>query len=141
MASLVDTNVLVYRFDPREPEKRDRAEVLLRRGAVDHDLLIPYQAIAEFVSVVLRPRPGTGPLLDLPDAIHVADSLLQDFEVLYPTEMTIQTAYAGAAVHGLPWYDACLWAYAESSGIPELLSEDFQHGRIYGRVRVRNPFL
>ena len=32
MASLVDTNVLVYRIDPRFPEKQQRAVEVLRRG-------------------------------------------------------------------------------------------------------------
>ena len=41
----------------------------------------------------------------------------------------------------LSWFDAHLWAYAETFGVPELLSEDFEHGRIYGSVRVINPFL
>jgi predicted nucleic acid-binding protein len=30
---------------------------------------------------------------------------------------------------------------AEHYGLEELVSEDFQHDRIYGTVRVRNPFL
>ena len=42
---------------------------------------------------------------------------------------------------GLSWFDAHFWAYAEVHGITELLSEDFQHGRMYGTVTVRNPFL
>jgi hypothetical protein len=33
------------------------------------------------------------------------------------------------------------WAYAEYYGLPELISEDFEHGRMYGSVRVVNPFL
>jgi predicted nucleic acid-binding protein len=33
-----------------------------------------------------------------------------------------------------------MWAYAEVFGLDELLSEDFQDGRLYGRVRARNPF-
>ncbi|CAN5313744.1 hypothetical protein BH24PSE2_BH24PSE2_00030 [soil metagenome] len=37
--------------------------------------------------------------------------------------------------------DAHLWAYAEAYGLDEILSEDFQHGRQYGSVRIRNPFL
>jgi hypothetical protein len=41
----------------------------------------------------------------------------------------------------LPWYDAPLWAYAEHYGLAEILSEDFEHGRRYGTVRVRNPFV
>jgi hypothetical protein len=34
-----------------------------------------------------------------------------------------------------------MWAYAERYGLPEILSEDFQHGRRYGGVRATNPFL
>jgi predicted nucleic acid-binding protein len=34
-----------------------------------------------------------------------------------------------------------LWAYAEEYGLAELVSEDFEHGRTYGTVRVVNPFL
>ena len=30
--------------------------------------------------------------------------------------------------------------YAELFGLDELISQDFQHGRVYGTVRVRNPF-
>ena len=40
-----------------------------------------------------------------------------------------------------PWFDAHLWAYAEHYGLSELYSEDFQHDRLYGTVRVVNPFL
>jgi predicted nucleic acid-binding protein len=34
-----------------------------------------------------------------------------------------------------------MWAHAEELGLGEILSEDFQHGRMYGSVRVVNPFL
>jgi predicted nucleic acid-binding protein len=34
-----------------------------------------------------------------------------------------------------------MWAYAERFGLAELLSEDFQHGRLYGTVEIVNPFL
>jgi len=45
------------------------------------------------------------------------------------------------AAYQLSWFDALMWAHAEEAGIPELLSEDFQHDRMYGDVRVVNPFL
>jgi predicted nucleic acid-binding protein len=37
--------------------------------------------------------------------------------------------------------DAHLWAFAERYGIGEFVSEDFQHGRLCGTVRIVNPFL
>jgi hypothetical protein len=38
------------------------------------------------------------------------------------------------------WFDAHLWAYTEHYGLEEIVSEDFEHGRLYGSVRVGNPF-
>jgi predicted nucleic acid-binding protein len=40
----------------------------------------------------------------------------------------------------MSWFDAHLWAYADERGIDTLWSEDFEHGRIYGRVKVLDPF-
>ena len=54
---------------------------------------------------------------------------------------SVRTAVRGEAAYGLSWFDAHLWAYAEIYGLAEILSEDFQHGRMYGTVRVRNPFV
>lgn len=44
------------------------------------------------------------------------------------------------AIYGLSWFDAQLWAYAEVYGLAEIWSEDFEHGRRYGTVRVVDPF-
>jgi predicted nucleic acid-binding protein len=140
VAFLVDTNVLVYRFDPRFPDKQRAANQLLRAGVVDGSIRVPHQAIVEFVAAVTRVRPGARPLLDPADARIEAEDMLVQYEVLYPNETLLRTALRGAAAYQLPWFDAHMWAYAEHYGIRELLSEDFQHGRHYGTVRVRNPF-
>ena len=60
---------------------------------------------------------------------------------LYPNEALVRTALRGAAAYQLSWFDAHLWAYAEHYGLDELWSEDFQHDRLYGTVRVVNPFV
>jgi predicted nucleic acid-binding protein len=49
-------------------------------------------------------------------------------------------AIRGAAAHDLTWFDAHLWAYAEHRGISTIDSEHFRHDRLYGSVRVVNPF-
>jgi hypothetical protein len=33
-----------------------------------------------------------------------------------------------------------MWAFAEYYGLPELLTEDFEHDRLYGTMRAVNPF-
>ena len=141
MAALVDTNVLVYRFDPRFPKKQRRATELLRRGLVDGAVRVPHQAVLEFVAAVTRPTSDGAPLLSPEDARREAEEVLSQFEVLYPVEALVRTAIRGAAAYQLSWFDAHLWAYAEHYALDELWSEDFQHDRLYGTVRAINPFL
>ena len=138
--TLIDTNILVYRHDDRFPEKQRRATGILREGISAGNVRIPHQAIVEFVGATTRGRPETR-LLELPDARREAEELMVLFPVIYPDDAVLRAALRGAAAYGLAWFDAHIWAYAEVHGIPELLSEDFQHGRMYGTVMVRNPFL
>lgn len=143
MISLIDTNVLIYRCDPRSPHKQRVARELLKSCLATETAVLPHQAILEFVAAAIRPRRDLegAPLLAPAAAFREAESFVRDFPVLYPDEAVLATALRGAATYGLSWFDAHLWAYAEVNGIPEILSEDFEHGRHYGSVRVNNPFL
>lgn len=143
MASLVDTNILVYRFDPREPGKQRIAADLLRQGLLDGSLVLAHQCILEFVAAVTRPRGDLGgePLIALEQARIEAEDLMAQFRVVYPDRDIVLTALRGAAMYGLSWFDAHLWAYAEVHGLREIFSEDSEHGRHYGSVRVVDPFL
>jgi predicted nucleic acid-binding protein len=142
VATLLDTNILVYRYDPRFPNKQAVAHDLLRWGIEYGMLVLPHQALLEFVAAVTRPGKlaGGAPLLSLPEACREVEELMQQFPVLYPSEAVVRTALRGAAAYQLSWFDAHLWAYAEVHGLPELLSEDFQHDRTYGTVRLLDPF-
>jgi len=140
VAYLVDTNILVYRFDPRFPEKQATARNLLRKGLAEDAVRIPHQALLEFVAVVTRVRAGSRPLLAPDEARQETEELMVQFPVLYPNATLVRTALQGAAAYQLSWFDAHLWAYAEHYGLEEIISEDFEHGRLYGSVRIRNPF-
>ena len=124
MASLVDTNILVYRHDPRFPTKQAIARDLLRQGLVDQDLVLPHQAIVEFVAATTRPRADLegAPLLTPGEAGREAEGLLREFPVVYPDRELVVTALRGVASLGLCWLDACLWAYAEVNGLAQILS-------------------
>ena len=141
MAALVDTNILVYRFDFRFPTKQRIASELLRRGIIEGSIRVPHQGILEFVAAVTRPLVNNQSLLAPEDARREAEEFLTQFTILYPTEALMRLALRGAAAYQLAWFDAHLWAYAEHYGLSELISEDFQHDRLYGTVRVVNPFL
>ena len=46
----------------------------------------------------------------------------------------------GRAAYHMNWCDAHMWAYAEFNNLDELVTEDLEHGRLYGNVRNVNPF-
>ena len=135
MAYLVDTNILVYRFDARFPEKQAAAGDLLRKGLTEDAVRIPHQALLEFVAVVTRVRAGSRSLLAPDEARRETEELMAQFPVLFPNAALVRTALQGAAAYQLSWFDAHLWAYAEHYGL-----EEIEHGRLYGSVRIRNPF-
>lgn len=141
MGFLIDTNVLVYRFDPRFPEKQAAARDLLRQGLAEDTARVPHQALLEFVAVASRVRVGSRPLLTPDEARREAEELMAQFPILYPNAPLLRIALQGAAAYHLSWFDAHLWAYAEHFGLDEIVSEDFEHGRLFGGVRVRNPFV
>lgn len=140
MAALVDTNILVYRFDSRFSEKQKTATEILRRGIVEDSVRVPHQAIVEFVAAVTRPIRGHV-ILKHADALREAEEFLKQFTVLYPNEAILREAVRGCAAYQLSWFDAHIWACAEYYGLMEILSEDFQHDRLYGTVRAVNPFI
>jgi len=140
VAVLIDTNVLVYRFDSRFPEKQTIATAILRRGILEDSVRLPHQAIVEFIEATTRQIRGHA-ILAQPDALREAEEFLKVFTVLYPNEAIVRNAIRGCAAYQLSWFDAHLWSYAEHYGLDEILSEDMQHDRLYGSVRVVNPFL
>jgi len=142
VAALVDTNILVYRFDPRFPDKQTRSTELLRTGIADDSIRVSHQALIEFIAATTKPLTRNGPSLLTPDdARRELEEMLVQFEVLYPDEELVRVAIRGAATYRLSWFDAHMWAYAERFGLDTLWSEDFEDGRLYGRVRARDPFI
>jgi predicted nucleic acid-binding protein len=139
VAALVDTNILVYRFDDRFADKQKIAIEILRRGIIEDSVRLPHQAIVEFVAAVTRPIRGHA-ILSQADALREAEEFLKQFTILYPNEAVLRNAVRGCAAYRLSWFDAHMWAYAEHYGLPEILTEDLQHDRLYGSVRAVNPF-
>ena len=140
MAALVDSNILVYCFDDRFPDKQQAARRLMRAGLETGALRLSHQSLLEFVAATTRRARAEAPLLSNTDAWHEMQNFMSIYPVLYPTEAILRAAVQAAALHRLTWFDAHVWAYADVFGLDEILSEDFQHGRQYGRIRATNPF-
>lgn len=140
---LIDTNILVYRVDPRDRFKQEVAVEVLRQYAREGDAFVAHQALVESVAALTRPRADFDgrPLLSPVEANWVVGSIMKEFPVLWPAVAVVTAAMGGYITHSLSWYDAHMWAYAATNGIDEIITEDFEHGRYYGDVRAFDPFL
>jgi predicted nucleic acid-binding protein len=133
----LDTNVLVYAFDVSAPAKQDRALRIVRDGS-DGPWGISWHVIQEFSAVALHrfARP-----MSPPDLQAFQDTLLWPACSALPSPDLHRQALAIHAATRYRFYDCLIVAGAIRSGAKQLYSEDLQHGREIGGVRIVNPFL
>jgi predicted nucleic acid-binding protein len=133
----IDSNVLVYPHDRREPEKAQLAIDLLGALALAGGGLISAQVLGEFFWAVTRRLPD--PLSDAEGAASVGRHA-RTWDVLDLTWLTVREALRGVKQHQLPYWDGLIWGTARLAGVPVVLSEDFTDGREVEGVVFRNPF-
>jgi predicted nucleic acid-binding protein len=130
-----DTNILVYATAPRVPEKQSLARNMVARGLRSANTILLLQTLGEFSHVALRKEAMPVDLV-LP--------LIEAWRKLLPVhaaeESDLAPALEAVRDHGLPFWDAMLWASARRLGVRHLLTEDFQDGRVLEGVRFVNPF-
>src|SRR2546421_1566303 len=112
--SLVDTNVVVYAYDPSDAVKHQVAIDLLRDLSNAGLLIYSAQVFNEFCSVMMRPN-RTPPLL--PDRIgEILRGLAATGEVVALTAAMTLRALDSMTRHGLSFWDALIWAAARENG-------------------------
>ena len=133
----LDTNILVYSFDPVEPRKASLAEDLVTRAVTSGLGTISYQVVQEFINVSLR---------QFGAAMTVTELELYFFKILLPmmrvpssTELFLEALRLQTAGR-IGWCDSLIVAAAMRSGCKILYSEDLQHGRRFGDLVIQNPF-
>jgi predicted nucleic acid-binding protein len=132
---LLDTNLLVYPFDPRDPVQMEKARTVLQ-SIEDTGLgCLSVQCLAEFfrvVTVKLRLPPA--------DIYPVIERWASAFQTFAITPQIVLEAARGVRDYGLSYYDAQIWAAARLNQVPVVFSEDFQDGQMLEGVRFVNPF-
>ena len=110
---VVDTNVLVYTLDRREPEKRERAREVLRRVGGARTAALPAQVLSGFANACLRkfePRPDS-------EAIRrEVERLMLAFPLLGLTGPVVLEALRGVSEHMLSYDDAHRSGRSPASG-------------------------
>ena len=136
MRTFVDTNIVLYAYDQREPEKSAIAREILsdlwrtREGLLSTQVLQElYVNLTRKLRVVvprskaraLVGRYGRWPVhtITTGDILEAADLEQRD---------------------SLSFWDALIVVAAVRGGAERIISEDLHHGRAIGGVRIENPF-
>jgi predicted nucleic acid-binding protein len=133
----VDTNIIVYAHDRRDPRKqaqsRDTLAVLVQAGR----LLTSTQVLAEFYWIATRKLPDPLPEWKAREQI---EDLLSFARVVAVAPATLRLALQGIERYQLPIWDAQIWAAAHGEQCSVVFSEDFSHRQCLAGVTFLNPF-
>ena len=136
-AVFVDTNVVVYAYDRRDPAKKATAEAVLRELWIEQRGRTSMQVLAEYYSTVTRKlKPALSP-----DAAWEQVDVLLAWEPLAIDRRLVEQAREVERRYRLSWWDSMIVAAAQLQNCTTLMTEDLQHGLVCGTVVVRNPFM
>lgn len=130
----IDTNVFLYAYDDKEPEKQRKAlECLKPFFEEELTASISIQVLQELTHQLLRKN------FDLND-IETAIRPLLYWHIIEGTTKLYVEALNMLKRYQLSFWDSLIVAAANQSGAKQLLSEDLNEGQIYGNIVVVNPF-
>ena len=132
----VDTNILLYARDAREPVKQPHAAQWLdhlwreQLGRTSTQVLSEY-----YVNLTRKLKPGLSPAEAWDDvqALFAWNPQSIDADLLSRARQ-VELRYR------LSWWDSLIVAAAQAQGCSVLLTEDLSNSAVYGGVTVRNPF-
>ncbi len=134
----MDSNILIYTFDSRYPNKQKKARELVANALSTQTGIISFQVVQEFLSVSTRKFDSN---LTEQEAqqyiIQVLTPLCQVFSnmPLYIQAVKIMKRWK------YTFYDSLIIAAALQARCQKLYSEDFQHGQVIETLTIINPFL
>ncbi len=132
--AFLDTNVLVYSDDPRDPAKQRMSLALIKEHLRQRTGVVSLQVLQEyFVSV-------TGKLKLSAELAKQRVEVFAKFHVAAPTVDDILASIDLHRLHSISLWDALVLRCAKQSGCRVLLTEDMQHGQVVDGVKIVNPF-
>ena len=131
----LDTNILLYTIDQREPWKRDQALRIVSELAYHGMAVISIQVLQEFYVGATR-KFGIDPL--------TAKGMIAGFrahELVAPDIELMNEAIDGSILNRISFWDALIIASARRANCEVVWTEDLNHGQLIQGVRIENPFL
>lgn len=135
IACFVDTNVMLYLKDPKEPRKQAIAQSWIAALGERDLLVISPQVMNEFAYNVLRKFPAV--------TRDELTSFLLAMEPWCKAAMTSRTSLDALLIHSryrYSFFDSTMIAAALAFGCDVFLSEDLASGQQIGDLTIVNPF-
>src|SRR5271157_3149650 len=132
----LDTNVFVYEFDTRQQAKTERASELIRSAIASKRGVVSYQVVQEFFNVAFNrfAKP-----LALREAEEYLSAIFKPMLAVHSSPRLFLQALPILTQHHFSWYDSLTVAAAQQAECSVLYSEDMQHGRRIGDLKIENP--
>lgn len=137
---LVDTNILVYSVDRRDPAKQRAAAAVLDELAAAGLGVLSAQSLAEYFSALTSKAVLAEHVSMAVAAAQVAD-YARSWMIVNVTPPIVLEAIDGVRRYRLSYWDAQIWAAARLNQIGVIYSEDGPTGSAVGGVRFVNPLL
>ena len=131
----LDTNVLVYAYDPGDLPKQQIAQGLVRR-AMAGEIAASSQVLGEFAATLLHKlMPPAKP----DDVMALLDTLAPIKLVPIDGDVVLRAVQARAQ-YGVHFYDGMILGAAERGECQKIWSEDLNAGQQYFGCAIENPF-
>ena len=130
----LDTNVLIYADDARDPRKRKRAQELIRRLMDEGRSVVSLQILQEFFSAATRKLK-----MSSEDARHRIVQYSR-FDVVTLNTVDLVAAIDLHRLHRVSIWDALVVRAALNGTCTTLHTEDMQDGFVVETLTLRNPF-
>lgn len=131
----LDSNILIYSYDPIDPRKQEIAQALLRR-AIQGEAVASTHVLSEFATTLLHKKipPASA------EAVKAVLDTLTAIRLVLPDEGIVRRAVEAHEAYGIPFYDGMIVAAAKRAGCTRIWSEDLNPGQTYFGMKVENPF-
>ena len=132
--TFLDTNILVYSVDGKDPVKQGIARKILIEALVSREYLISAQVLNEFSNIAL---------LKLKMSIQEVRRFVEIFgqiNVVSIDRSWTEKALSLKEKFGTQFFDSLLLVAAEENGCDTILTEDLNDGQMYGSVKAVDPF-
>ena len=133
----LDTNIIIYSFNEREPAKQERAQNLIETGLKENHTMVSYQVVQEFINAAIRKF--TVPMSH-GDCRLFIDNVLSHFWEVYASRQLVNSALDLSERWQYSFYDALIIAAALEASCTVLYSEDLQHRQKIYSLQIINPF-